>query len=195
MIVVDTETSGVNPKNHSIVSIGAVDFANTQNQFYGECKVWDGADIMEESLEVNGFSKKDITDPTKQSLEILLRGFFDWVGEIEDKTVAGTHVGYFDLKFLEDSADRVNLNFPLSRGTIDLHTLTYMHMVQRGEELPMRNGHSDINSKFMYKYVGLTGIDVPHHALEDARLEAEAISRLLHRKNLFDEFKKYSIPW
>lgn len=193
MIVLDTETSGVNPQKHSIISIGAVEFENPVNQFYGECTIWEGAEVMEEALEVNGFTEQDITDPTKQSLEILLRGFFNWVKPIRDKTVAGTHVGYFDLVFLQTSADRVNIDFPLSRGTVDLHTLMMAHMMKKKEVIPMRNDHSDINSKFTYEYVGLTGIEVPHNALEDAKLEAEAISRLLYGKNLLKEYADYPV--
>ena len=45
MIVVDVETTGVDARKNSIVSIGAVDFENQKNQFYGECKIWEGAEI------------------------------------------------------------------------------------------------------------------------------------------------------
>ena len=34
MIIVDVETTGIDPEKHSIVSIGAVDFSNPSNEFY-----------------------------------------------------------------------------------------------------------------------------------------------------------------
>jgi hypothetical protein len=34
----------------------------------------------------------------------------------------------------------------------------------------------------------------PHNALEDAKLEAECVSRILYGKSLFEEYKKFKIP-
>ena len=65
MIIVDVESSGVDPVKHSLLSIGAIDFLNPKNQFYGECRVWDGAHIMDEALAVNGFTKEQITNKKK----------------------------------------------------------------------------------------------------------------------------------
>ena len=61
MIVVDVETTGLYPNKNSIVSIGAVDFLNPVNTFYQECRIWRGAKISDQALEVNGFTKKQIT--------------------------------------------------------------------------------------------------------------------------------------
>lgn len=194
MIVLDTETTGTNPHLHSILSIGAIDFNNPTNQFYGECTIWEGAHIEDDALKANHFTREDIADPQKQSLEILLRGFFNWVETIKERTIAGTHVGYFDLKFIEESSARLGINFALARRTLDLHSITYMHMTQRGISIPRVNNHSGIDSKIIYEYVGLRDIAVPHHALEDAKLEAEAFSRLLYGKKLLEEFKDYEIP-
>jgi DNA polymerase III epsilon subunit-like protein len=66
MIIIDIEASGVDYKKHSIVSIGALDFSNPTNRFYGECQIWPGAHIMDEALKVNGFTKDQITDPNKK---------------------------------------------------------------------------------------------------------------------------------
>ena len=75
MIVVDVEASGTEAHKHSVVSVGALDFANPTNRFYEECKVWDGAHIMDEALAVNGFTKEQITDAKKQSEGDLIHAF------------------------------------------------------------------------------------------------------------------------
>jgi len=59
MIMVDVETTGVDAKKNSIISIGAVDFSNPQNQFYKECRIWEGAEITQQALYINGFTKED----------------------------------------------------------------------------------------------------------------------------------------
>ena len=99
MIIVDVETSGVNPKMNSIVSIGAVDFLDSQNRFYGECRVWDGAEITEISSKINGFTVEQMRDPKKKSVEELIDEFFQWMEPLENKTLAG-HNPTFDRDFL-----------------------------------------------------------------------------------------------
>ena len=42
MIVLDTESTGLNPLTDSILSIGAIDLNDPTNQFYDECRIWDG---------------------------------------------------------------------------------------------------------------------------------------------------------
>jgi len=199
MIVIDTETTGVNPAKHSIVSIGALEFENPKNEFYGECKVWDGASIMKEALAMNGFTENDIRDPSKQSLEVLMIAFLSWVKEIKDKggetTLAGHNLGDLDLSFLIDSARRYHLNFFLAHRVIDTHSLTYFHLVKRGREVPVDKGRSDINSHFIQDYVGIPHETDPHNAISGAKWEAEAISRLLYDKSLLGEYNTFPIPW
>lgn len=201
MIVLDTETTGMDPDVHALISVGAVELKVQQgkvesvdNEFYGECRVWEGAHIMEEALEVNNFTREDIEDESKQSLEILMQALMEWVGKCEEQTVAGIHVGYFDLRFLEASCKRVGVNFPLAKRTIDLHTIVYSDLQRRGEEVPLKNNHSGIDSRFIYDYVGLEGIEVPHNAMQDAKLEAESLARLWGGKGLYEEYNDYVVP-
>lgn len=192
MIVIDIETSGVNPEKHSIISIGALEFEDPANEFYGECKVWDGAHIEEEALNVNGFSKEDITDETKQSLEILMKGFLKWSESVPERTLAGHNIG-FDTLFLRDSAERFRLNWNLARRVIDTHSLTYMHMVLSNVTPPVANNRTSLSSSVVQEYVGIPEEPHPHNALTGAKVAAEAISRLLYHKTLLDDFKDHEI--
>jgi|AntRauTorcE11897_2_1112592.scaffolds.fasta_scaffold04271_5 DNA polymerase III epsilon subunit-like protein len=194
MIVLDIETTGIDSKKNSIVSVGAVEFENPQNQFYEECHVWDGAEINPKALDVIGFSKKYVTNQSKQSSKSLLKSFFSWAKECNLNTVAGHNVS-FDIEFLKDSARRNNLEYPFPYRHIDTHSLTWMHLAQSGKEIPLEDGYSKIDSDFVFKYVGITESRGDHNALEDAKLTAEAISRLAYGKRLLDEYKKFSIPW
>lgn len=205
MIVVDVETTGVDPNKHSIVSIGALELGPPshkategqgapEDEFYGECRVWDGAHISDEALAVNGFERSDITDPTKQSLEVLMRAFLSWAREVENHMLAGHNV-WFDLIFLKSSAYRYGLDWFLSDRLIDIHALAYMHMIARDLEPPTEKGRSAINSSFIQKYVGIPEEPTPHNALTGAKVSAEAISRLLYDKKLLDEYMGHDIPW
>ena len=91
---IDVEASGTEHDKHSIVSLGAIDFDNPENRFYRECKVWTGAHIMDEALEVNGFTKEQITDPTKMSEGELVAEFMEWSFSMSDRTLVGQNVSF-----------------------------------------------------------------------------------------------------
>lgn len=202
MIVLDVETTGIYPNKNSIVSIGALDFSNPENQFYRECRVWEGAEITQEALDINGFTKEEITDTYKISLEGAVKDFLQGVGDIKDKTLAGENIS-FDINFLKDSIVRYGIDYYVGNRKIDLyskcrivelHTESYTHHIKRGLEPPMKDGRSDLNLNKTLEYVGLPEEQKPHHALTGANLEAEAFSRLIYGKSLLKEFEKYEVP-
>ncbi len=81
MIAVDVEASGVNPQENSILAIGGLDLANPGNTFYDECRIWDGADLSDEALAINGFTREQATDEgTKTEAELVIRAHADHCG-------------------------------------------------------------------------------------------------------------------
>ncbi len=193
MIVVDVETTGVNFSRNSIVSIGAVDFFKPENQFYEECRIWEGAEISEEALKINGFTKEQITNPDKQSLEEAVKKFINWAENIKDKTFAGENPS-FDRDFLKNSISRCGINYLVGHRTIDLHSLCYSNYLKRKLIPPMKNGRTDLNTNKILQYVGLPEEPNPHNALTGAKMEAEAFSRLIYGRGLLKEFEKFQIP-
>ena len=132
MIIVDIEASGTEYHKHSIVSIGALDFDNPTNQFYDECRIWDGAHIMDGALEVNGFTKEEIIDPNKKTEAEITKAFLAWAADVKERTLVGQNVS-FDRDFLKTAAERAHTDWPLAYRTIDTHTLAYMHIIKRGK--------------------------------------------------------------
>lgn len=194
MIVIDVEASGVSPEKNSLVSIGAVDFANPENRFYEECRIWDGAHIEKGALEVNGFTKEQITDPKKKTDREVLVSFLAWLAPIKDKTIAG-HNPSFDRDFLKATASRYHINWPLAQRSVDLHSVCYFDMIKRGVALPASHEHSAINLDAVLKYVGIPDEQKPHNALTGALVETEAFGRLFYGKSYLREFEKYAIKF
>lgn len=196
MLILDIEASGTNYEKHSIVSIGAVDFDNPDNRFYKECRIWDGAHIMEEALEVNGFSEAEITDPTKAAEGQITEEFLSWSRDMKDRTLTGQNVS-FDRDMLRAACDRANLNWDLAYRTIDTHTLCWMHIIKRGMEPPIDEEHrrSALNLDAVLNYCGIPSEPEPHNALTGALSHAEVTSRLLYDKKLLPEFMQFDIPW
>ena len=197
MIVVDVEASGVDSKKHSILSVGAIDFDHPERQLYEECKAWDGASIEDEALAVNGFSREQATDASKQSEADLTHKFLAWAQGMDDTTFAGQNVS-FDRDFLKDAAARAgHTNWPFAHRTLDTHTLCWMHMVKRGLTPPIdhEKHRSALNLDAVLNYCGIPEEPQPHNALTGAKSHAEVISRLLYGKKLLPEFEKFEIPW
>ena len=199
MIILDIETSGADPYRNSIMSIWALELENPDNQFYGECKIiaWD--EIQERALEVNWFTVEQITDITKMTVNELILEFMNWSDSIEDQTIWGHNVGYFDLRFMEVNWDRTWLkhNFWLVNGnykTLDLHTVSYEYHKRKWKNIPYKNNLSSLNLDTILGTVWLPTEPKPHNALNGAKYEAEAFSRYFYGKKLLPEFEKYEIP-
>lgn len=195
MIIVDVESSGTEAHKHSIVSVGALDFANPSNRFYEECRVWDGAHIMDEALAVNGFTKEQITDPKKQTEGDLAHAFLRWSEDIQERTFAGQNVS-FDRDFLKYACERAgHTEWPFAYRTVDTHTLCYMHMIKRGLQPPVMHRRSALNLDAVLNYCGIPNEPEPHNALTGALSHAEVVSRLLYDRKLLPEFQEFEIPW
>lgn len=167
MIILDIETSGVNPYKHGMLSLGAVDF-NTKEEFYGECRLTEGREITPVALEINGFTEAQIQDINKQSDIELYLSFCMWA-QRRDPLLAGHNIGHFDILFLEEIHSRLPMEgekFPFPYRTVDLHSIAFS--IYR-ESL----SHDKICEK-----LGLPKEPKPHNALEGAKSEAEAFNIL-----------------
>ncbi|MGC8533344.1 MAG: exonuclease domain-containing protein [Candidatus Parvarchaeum sp.] len=193
MIVIDVETSGTDPYKNSILSIGAIDFSNPERQFYEECQIEKDKEYTEEALNVNGFKKEELTSPKKKTLENVLNEFFEWMKPLEDKTIGGHNVN-FDAGFLNYSFKRYNINFSFGHRVLDTHSLVYASLLSRGLKIPLKNEKTNINSDYVFNYVGLPSEPKPHNALNGAKMEAEAISRLIFGRKLLNEYYNYDVP-
>ncbi len=193
MIILDIETSGTNPYKHSILSIGAVDFSDPKRQFYEECKIRENAEFTEEALNVNGFKIEDIKNENKKSLETILNELIVWMKPIRDKTIAGHNVN-FDAEFLNYSFELYKIDFSFGYRVLDTHSLVYADLLSKNKEIPIKNEKTAITSNYVFKYVGLPEEPKPHNALNGAKMEAEAISRLILKKGLLEDFKSYTLP-
>ncbi len=190
MIIVDAEMSGLSPLKNSIVSLGAVDFTHPERQFYGECRVWDGAEIDLESLAINGFTEADCHDKNRKSETELIKEFYEWIQPIADKTIAGQNVS-FDAQFLNQALKRADIEWRFSFRTLDLHAVMYAQFLKEGREVPLKFDQSALSLGKILTSLGLPEEPKPHIALNGAKYEAEAFSRIIYGKNLLPEFAQY----
>ena len=91
----------------------------------------------------------------------------------------------FDYNFVKEAAKRNNIELPFAYRLVDLHTIAYIHQLQKGTSCHDERG-SKLHTDEILKIAGLSRTKETHNALDDAKLEAEAISRLVFNKNLFE---------
>ncbi len=181
MIIVDIETTGLDPKKNSIVSIGAMEFENPKNTFYGECRMDEGAEVSNIALKINGFTRRQIKDPKKPSSEELLNSLIGWMKPIKDKTLGGENI-WFDIEFFEENFRELGMKWPFGKKIAELHEIS-----------PLLEGHPWSLDMVLYA-VGIPPRIKAHHAMDDVELTAETMSRLIDGKGLLKRFRKYPVP-
>lgn len=195
MIALDVETSGLDPHTASILSLGAVDTDEPTNQFYDECRVWDGAHISEEAIAINGFSAKEITEGDKKTEGELIRDFIAWATDRPENRTLLAQTPSFDRDFVRAACERAGIEFPFAARTIDTHSLCWLHMTANGEVPPTGKHHSLLNLDAVLKHCGIPEEPKPHNALTGALSHAEVFARIAYTKKLLPEFFAYDIPW
>jgi DNA polymerase III epsilon subunit-like protein len=208
MIILDLETSGLHTGRCGIWQI-AIEFENPENYFIDECRIDDDDEITEEALKITGKTEADLRDKNKQSQKQCILNFLNWLEGCEERIIAGHNVGW-DISFIENKCIEYGMldGFREVMGlrSIDLHTLASLIYKKEKGHFKLENHRSSMNLKSVLEFCGLddkrkqirdgkiTENGTPHNALEDAKLEAECFSRLLHNKPLLEEFEKFSVP-
>jgi DNA polymerase III epsilon subunit-like protein len=210
MIVLDIEASGLDNGRNGIWQIGALEFENPKNVFFGECRIDDEDEIMLEALELIGKTEAELRDNRKQSQKKLILAFLEWTKTCKNKISIGQNIGW-DLTFIQNKCLRYGLRKGFSEfigvRSIDLHALTQLiHYQINNGFLVGDHGRSDLS---LSKIIGFCGIEDkrrimskgkiveegnPHNALEDVRLTAECFSRIFYGKKLFEEFEGFPLP-
>lgn len=180
MIAVDVETSGINPEYNSILSIGAVDMANPENTFYGECRAWEGAIVEPQALRINGFTEEGVSDPSKMTEAELVDKFADWSKATERNPImCGMNVS-FDRDFIKAACQRAKFRSPYGYRTLDVHSVAWYYITMN-ESLPPKN----LSLNKILEMLGAGREPEPHNALTGAMCAAECVSRMLSGKTLF----------
>lgn len=195
MIALDVESSSSDPVTGSILSLGAIDTDDTTNQFYDECRIWDGANVNDKALEVNGFTQEEITDTAKKTEAELIAGFVAWAMDRPDNITLVSQNPAFDFGYVQAACARAHIEFPFARRTLDLHTLVWLHMTKQGLTPPTLNHHSGISLDTALQYCGIPEEPHPHNALTGALSHAEVFTRIAYNRKSIQEFSSYEIPW
>jgi DNA polymerase III epsilon subunit-like protein len=185
MIVVDVETGGLDPREHALLSIGAVDFWNADRRFYLECQAREGSTLNGQALAINGFTLEQVHDKDKPVERDAVAAFLAFA---RGDTILGGHNPAFDRDFLREAAGRASMYWSMGHRTVDLHSVAYARLVGAGFVVGKLHLDEILNR------VGMPSEPRPHNALTGALMETEAMHRLIFVKNVVQEYAKYPLP-
>ncbi len=188
IIAVDIETSGFDACKCSIWQIGAIDLANTHQQFLEEARVDDGNIIEKGAMKVCGKTESQLRDPYKQSEKELLEHFFNWCKKVGATNCLVQNPG-FDIGYLTQKALYHGLKIPFHYRTFDLHSIAQAMYWQKHQGFLEENHKSSMGLRTILRLVGIKDTREAHNALEDCKLTAECFWRLTRGKGLFSEYK------
>ena len=177
IIFIDTETGGLHPSHHSLLSIGLVEWEKGELMQTKEILVDDGElKATDEALAINKIDLKSHRESAispKEAIQQIL-SFIGWNPDLPEKTtLAGHNVG-FDIKFTRHMFESQQYNFDdyFSHRSID--TSSILHYLYLSGKLSSKIvGSSEAFDHFDIEVLGR------HTALGDAIATARLFNKLI----------------
>jgi len=177
LLFIDTETGGLNPDKHSLLSVGLVVWENMEIIDSQEILINDGIlSVTDEALSINGIDiedhKKSAISPS-QSIDKIISFISKNFPDHKKITLAGHNV-HFDVNFLKKLFYRNNNKFSKYFSHRIIDTSSILYYLYLSGHLQKKSISSDTAFElFDIKVAGR------HTALGDAIATAELFNKLL----------------
>ena len=192
--VLDVETTGVNPERCAILSIGIVSYGEKLDEFYREYYPFDGAEVVEESMRVNGLDIDNIERGRVNDPENVVDDVRSFLKSNRCNVTAGQNPS-FDRNFVNAYAERYGSDFRLPIWMLDMHSACMAYMLEKGIDIPRKpDGGLFLSADKIFEFAGLGAEPKPHNALNGARYEFEALCRIIYGKSVLPQFSDRPVP-
>jgi DNA polymerase III epsilon subunit-like protein len=125
ILVIDLETTGLDPFRHACIEIGAVLLEKGLTplaEFTSLVAPWDGAEVMDAALQVSGISRESFTS-ARPIVDVINEFHAAFCNQPEVPIIAGWNV-WFDVAFLRDMYLRAGLDWPFGHRFIDVQSIS-----------------------------------------------------------------------
>ena len=174
LIVIDTETTGLDPARHGLAAVAALDVDDGQ-LFYSAVRPHRGAYVSDEALAVNGLSREALLiAPTEEQ---VMSALGRWLSARAPFLPAGVNPR-FDVEFLRAAEARTGVTLGLPWRALDLAQVALVAHLRGQIALPDRNGLPGMSLDAIAQALGLQRPAV-HRADQDVRLTADCLRKLL----------------
>jgi DNA polymerase III epsilon subunit-like protein len=175
-VVIDLETTGLDPKACGILEIGAVDASG--RRFYRRVALERGRRVDWPALECNGIDPLDLGAGV--SIDTAMAGLAQFLrAGSGERWIMGGKNPQFDYGFLKAHWPEGDIGVPLSevisRRCVDLHSLVYGNALVNGDDMAA----PDFSTDDLYAQYDLQPEPMPHNALRGALHEMEGFCRVL----------------
>jgi DNA polymerase III epsilon subunit-like protein len=178
ILFIDTETGGIDPASHSLLSLALVVWKELEVRASIEILVNDGVlNITEKALEINGI---DLAEHKKKAVSPVLalqqfNQFLDIHFSKDEKIILGGHNINFDVNFLNAFLTRNDYNFQqrFSHRFVDTSSILF-YLYLTGKIKRKLTASQDA-----FDYFGIT-VPGRHTALGDAFATAQLFSKLIN---------------
>lgn len=169
-IVVDVETAGPTPGEHALLSIGACTLGEPRKTFYIELQP-DTGEVVEEAMQIHKLSLETLRRDGLPPREALVQ-FADWIESVLPENARAVFTAFnapFDWMFIHHYFHEYLGFNPFGHKALDIKAY-YMGVygVSWSE-----TSHNTVSAKLTHNR------QLPHHALQDAILEAELFELIL----------------
>lgn len=183
-IAIDTETTGLDPKTNSLLSIGAVDLA-TGDTFKMDCRLQEGRQINAKALEVNGFTLEEINDKSKPTAEEAVSKLEEFIKNHNAEVLFGYNFA-FDISFLYYAKG----SFSPAPKALDLVPVMMNEVLPHKELYPLsekvKNEHRYPSLNASLNYFNSPDEMKPHISLTGALESAELYTLMKYHRHFID---------
>jgi DNA polymerase III epsilon subunit-like protein len=168
-ISVDVETAGPAPRSHDLLALGACLVEDSSRTFYVQLQPAGGA-LDGAALAVSGLSPEHLAVHGVPPATAMAR-FAAWIEEVTPPGHRPVFVAFnapFDWMFVADYFARAGVPNPFGHSALDIKAF-YMGLTGEPWE---RTSFASVAPRLDLSP------DLPHHALEDALIQAEVFRRL-----------------
>ncbi|MEM0201437.1 MAG: exonuclease domain-containing protein [Candidatus Micrarchaeaceae archaeon] len=192
--VLDIETTGLNPNKCAILSVGIISYSDRINEFYKEYYPFEGAEVMEAGMKINGFELDKMNRSSESGPKNVVEDVRSFLKTNRCNVTAGQNPS-FDRNFVNAYAERYNSDFMIPIWMLDLHSVCMGYMIRNGIEIPRKpDGGLFLSGDAIMEFVGLGAEPKPHNALNGAKYEFEALCRILYGESVLPDFSDRPVP-
>jgi ribonuclease T len=171
-VSVDIETTGPNPSDHSMLSIGACTFSRPRKTFYIEIKPLN-SNFTHEAMQIHNLNLNTLAE-TGIDAAMAMEKFEQWLSTAVSHGIRPIFVGFnapFDWMFVNDYFHRFLGHNPFGHNALDIRAF-FMGLVHGSwAQSSMR----EVN----HHYLDLKNQSLSHHALQDAIDQATIFEKML----------------
>ena len=178
LITIDTETGGLDPERHALLSVAAVDSKDGE-AFVGLIRPHADWITEPEALAKNGFTLEFLQKNGRPERDVL-QDLALWLAQRRFSILAGCNVA-FDRDFLKAAFARYGMTWPMHK-SIDLQAAAWLAYEAGRLPLPEgKDGLPRLSLDHIAATMGFSRSSSVHNALEDALMTTACLRRLIDR--------------